>query len=390
MKRLIVSAIFVSMFFIGVSGLLEGVSANLMKDDKSLELIRAARVAIGGEQNLAEVRSMTIKASTTNFFEKDGVQDVKQGGLEINFQMPGKFSKRVKFGAPGAETTDEIIGEDVDVIVRKGEGSMVSDGKDVFVVKRGDGKNIEWISKDDADVEFSDGKIIVKKDDGTVEEIKVDGKNKARVHMDGGKTVELRDTDENTWVTDDGNKVVVRRDHAFGPRHGSSEMLRTTMALLLTAPNEAGVTYKFLGEGNVDGYPSNIIEVGSNGGSFKLYLDASSNRPQMISYQARNHHVVHFEGKEDGKKILMKRHNKMAGGDMPASRTVEVKFSDYRAVGGLLLPHRWTETVNGKAMQNIDVTGYEINPADIETRFGSGGHGEGKVVIRKKVKKEDS
>jgi hypothetical protein len=45
------------------------------------------------------------------------------------------------------------------------------------------------------------------------------------------------------------------------------------------------------------------------------------------------------------------------------------------------LPHRWTEAANGKAIQNVDVISYEINPADIETKFG-----KEKVVIRKMKK----
>ena len=41
-----------------------------------------------------------------------------------------------------------------------------------------------------------------------------------------------------------------------------------------------------------------------------------------------------------------------------SSETVErqVKFSDFRTVGGLLLPYKWTQTVGGNAGETVDIT----------------------------------
>ena len=56
---------------------------------------------------------------------------------------------------------------------------------------------------------------------------------------------------------------------------------------------------------------------------------------------------------------------------MESSEMVErqVRFSDFRSVGGLILPHKWTETVAGNAGETVDITSYEINPANIADKF---------------------
>ena len=53
----------------------------------------------------------------------------------------------------------------------------------------------------------------------------------------------------------------------------------------------------------------------------------------------------------------------------PEMAQFQIKFSDYRSVNGVQLPYRWTQTVGGKDDEVIDVTGYEINPANISEKF---------------------
>ena len=151
-------------------------------------------------------------------------------------------------------------------------------------------------------------------------------------------------------------------------------MLRLTMALLATAPASADVSFSFVGEGDVDGYPANIVKVESKGTSFNLFLDASTNLPKMISYTGHNTFVLrrHKEG-EVTKEDLMKM-------KVRAAEPVEhqIRFSDFRNVGGLLLPYRWTETAGGRQVQIFDVTNYDLNPVNIGEKFGNE-----KVFIRK-------
>lgn len=410
MKRFILSVLCVSVFFIGVGSIIEKTSAKFTSDDKAVEIINRARIAIGGGQNLGEVKSLTIVGTTTHIFESEGIQDVKQGNVEINMQMPGQYSKMVKIGNPGDGTSDAEIRKDVQVIVQNPNGGAVdfmSEGgnkKGVFVIKKDDGENPVW-NDSDSKVKIDGDKIIITKADGTTEEIKIDGSKRINLTKDAGGNIvtkDIQDLDgENTFVfkSDDGkvitedientngNKVIIMKDkdgntlseNLIGPhkikfaRNGGSnqnEMLRMTIALLMKTPEGMNVNYKFAGEGNIDGNPSNIIDVTSNGSTFKLYIDASSNLPQMISYQS-NQGVFFF--KKDGTKEVSKEEILEMNKKRTEPSETQIKFADFRSVGNIILPHRWTESVNGKQTQTTNITNYELNPANIADKFGKGG-----------------
>lgn len=385
MKRLVLSALFVSVFLIGVSSLIDSASASLRSDEKAMALIRTSRAAIGGDQNLAEVKSMSIKGTTTHFREKAGVQDVQTGSMEINFELPGKFSKRVMIGEPGAGESDAIVEKDVEVIGGSGSG----DGNEnVFVIRKGDADDIDWTAKSDGKVSVDGDTITVRRDDGSVEKIKGDGKHKVIVRSGGGgENIDIvgpEDEDVNVFETDDGKRIVVKGGHGGGAHGASNEMLRTTLALLMKTPDDGSVDFKFEGQGNVDGFASNIIDVidvESGHSTFKIYLDAATNLPQMISYPVMHHRRMKYgKGTGEMKERVLKSE------EMPkTAHTREIKFSDFRSVGGLLLPYRWTESSGGKTLQFIDITGYEINPANIDERFGNDDSGEGVRIIKKRV-----
>ncbi|REJ78869.1 MAG: hypothetical protein DWQ47_05340 [Acidobacteria bacterium] len=373
MKKFITSILFATLFFLGLGYVVQDAGAKFKSDDKAVELINSARQAIGGDTYLNEVRSMTIIGSSTHFFEKDGVPTTEIGATEINFELPNRFSKSVKIGNPDQLSGGEVK-KHVDVVVIDGNESgdaavQMPEGKEgVFVIKKGDG-NVEWTSDEDVEFTNDEDKIIIRKDDGTVTELSPDAKHKIRVHKESAEGA-------NVWNTDDGKQVIVEKHGGphFGHRSSGGEMLRTTMALLATAPEGQDVTYKFAGTGDVDGYPSNIVEVSTPRTSFKLFLDAATNLPRMISYEGHN------------TLIFRKRDNSMVSKEeliemkRDAARTIEhqIRLSDFRSVGGLMLPHRWTESAAGKQSRIFDITSYEINPANIADKFGNN-----KVFVRK-------
>jgi hypothetical protein len=169
----------------------------------------------------------------------------------------------------------------------------------------------------------------------------------------------------------DTSKVVIDRQilrHEAAGFH-QNELFRTAIALLMTAPQGADATFTSLGDGDVDGNACDIVEAKTGNSTFKLYLDKSSHLPRMISYQGFK--PVMFKVTKD----------EMRNGTTPEARVMnhrlekpeaaefQVRFSDYRNVDGVLLPHRWTQTVAGNADETFDVTSYEINPANIAEKF---------------------
>lgn len=330
MKKFIIMVLCVSIFFIGLGGLVDKVGANFKSDEKALEIIRQARIAIGGDANINNVKSLTIVAKATHNFDIEGSQKSEQGDLEINLQLPNKFSKTMKFGDG---TGDAKVRKEVDVIV---------------VHKDGDAPLLDKIEKSD------DGRkvVIMKKDGENSEDMSADGKKRVMLDKD------------------------VRVAHG---EMRQNELFRTTFALLLSAPEGLEVNYVYVGVGNVDGFSCDIVEAQTGGSAVKLYLDQSSHLPRMMSYQGAKPFMIKFK-KEDANadsdketKVFVRR------ADAPKGETAEfqVKFSDYRSAGNIQLPYKWTQTVGGKADQNIDVVSYDINPSNIADKFKNQ-----KVMIR--------
>ncbi|HSK72303.1 MAG TPA: hypothetical protein VK892_11440, partial [Pyrinomonadaceae bacterium] len=208
-------------------------------------------------------------------------------------------------------------------------------------------------------------KIFLKKADGTTEEINT-GDKKVFVRKMGDGEAHFRV--ENSEVTEiDGKKALLERMPFKADFSGmrQNELLRTTFALLLTAPEGSDAAYVYAGEGNVDGFSCDIIEVQSLGTTFKLFLDKSSHLPRMLSYQGMKPVVIKVDKNELGGRRTLMREN------FPRPETAEyqVRFSDFRSVGGVQLPHRWTQTVGGNPSENIDIASYEINPVNIAEKF---------------------
>ncbi|MEO8073755.1 MAG: hypothetical protein ABI686_11010 [Acidobacteriota bacterium] len=351
MKKFFVMIVLVSTFFIGLGALSEQVGANLKSDAKALELIRLARIAIGGDANIHNVRSLTIGGNAAHFFENEGVQQTEQGTLEINLQLPtNQFSKIVRIGNSDGDGGN-VQKKRVEIIVTKdGDGNVLTE-------------NVRG-AKSDNDLKAAGArKIIIKKDDGSVQEINAGDKN----------VFFKKDGDTQTFKTDDGKTIVISKDIKTENISGNrgNELFRTTLALLLTAPQGVDVSYTFVGEENVDGSACSIVEAQTGGSSFKLYLDKSTFLPRMISYTGMDLPNIIKLNKPVGDSQPQEIRVLTRTSDDEAQVEHQIKFSDYRTVGGLLLPYRWSETVSGKPAQNIDIINYDINPANIADKFQS-------------------
>jgi hypothetical protein len=59
-------------------------------------------------------------------------------------------------------------------------------------------------------------------------------------------------------------------------------------------------------------------------------------------------------------------HQKEAGEPMPEpppTVTFELRYEDYRAVDGVMLPHRLTQSVDGNATEEWTISRFKVNPA---------------------------
>lgn len=77
MKRFIFSVLAVSVFFLGFGALVEKTGAKFKSDEKALDLVRKARVAIGGDAAINSIESMTIIGRTTHKIRINGVESTQ-------------------------------------------------------------------------------------------------------------------------------------------------------------------------------------------------------------------------------------------------------------------------------------------------------------------------
>ena len=360
MKRFIISVLCVTVFCIGLGALVEKAGAKFKSDEKALALIKQARLAIGGEQSIADVRSMIIKGNTSiTFTTKDGAR-TETGETEIAMQLPDKFSKMVKIGRhDGAEGEGKIV-NDVVIVRRGGEGhgeaiSRAPGEKSIVIKKVGEnGENIE-IEKVVGDVKegeltTSDGRKVTlrTKSAGDGEGIAVNGNMEQRTHV-----------------------MLERAGPGEMGAHRQNELLRTTLSLLLTAPEGMDVNFTFVGEGDVDSTPCNIVNAEFAGSNMKLFLSKASSLPVMVSFAGHEMpNVMFFRTKDPAAgepakdNIVFTRKV-----EAPEMAEVQVRFSDYRGVNGVQLPYKWTTSVGGQTSEVFDVTGYDVNPTNIAEKF---------------------
>lgn len=326
MKRFIVSILCVSVFFIGLGSLVDSVGARFKSDARALELLKQAQQAIGGDSAIRNVQSLTITGKATKTFEIEGVARSEQGDWELNMQLPDKLSKMMQV-----------------TIEKQGGERTESADKKVFTVTKKDGGNATWSSKDP-------------KQDVVI------------VTRGGGDKISVNEENTNGDV----KKEIIRdKMNAEFEKHKQTELFRTALSLLLTAPQGIEAEYAYAGDGSVDGSSCDVIEARiGDGPPIRLFLDKASHLPRMISFMDHKPMMM-FRIKKDDAKASTDGEPKTFERKMEAPPTEEfqIKFADYRAVGGVLFPFKWTQTVGGKQDETVDITNYEINPANIADKF---------------------
>lgn len=364
MKRFVVSVLSISVFFIGLGSLVEHVGAKFKSDEKALDIVRKARTAIGGEAALVEVRSLVIKGSSLHTLKIGDAQRSEPGETEIAIQFPDKLSQKIK------------IGKD------DGNGAkMVSQSHDVVVMTKG-GDAEKVMQNGSGEFTTSDGKKVIVKE-------RVPAGDGVFVGDDGKKVIvrQVEAGPAGTWTAKDGEDrhvVIARAGHPGAEAHAGmkhNELLRLSLALLLTAPEGIDVSYTFAGESEIDGTLVNIINAEFGGASYKLFIGKSSSLPVAMSYRGMGMPKVIKFTKESGSPEDVAREHATFTKKLDAAESIEqlVKFSDYRSTGRVQLPYKWTTTVSGATKEVFDVASYDINPANIAEKFA-----DQKVFVRTK------
>jgi hypothetical protein len=152
-----------------------------------------------------------------------------------------------------------------------------------------------------------------------------------------------------------------KTDEAAVRQRLQKEFASYLLELLLTAPPSAPVAIAYVGEAEAEDGRADVLEAtGGNNFSMHLFFDKETHLLRLVSYRepARRRFAAP-SSKSAGNLLLQKRTNEVAA----ANVEVQLRFSEFRAEGGILVPHRITRERDGKIDMEMELKDFQVNPS---------------------------
>ncbi len=364
MKRFIFSILCVAVFFIGLGALVEKTGAKFKSDEKALALIAKARQAIGGDSAIGNVKSLNIVGRSIRSFKIDGVVKSEGSETEIAFQLPDQMMRTVKGHGDGDaksvqsfERTMSVTaaGDDKDrlKVIVNGTGWGVDHGEgagaglsEVRVEANGDGNKAIH--------------VIIKKDDGTVQELTGADAEKwiAEHHPEGtggARQIVLRKTDGTTTVIPGGDGVKVG-----DPMEGG---------IVVKKINADHAQFKSEGTTNIR------VEANGDGTkAFHVIVKNPDGTVQNLSGADAEKWIAEHHG--DEQHMILKKYN--GDGDGPKSGTATFRTEDDKTIvgNGNVMYNRTGEGARQNDLLRMTLSLLLTAPAGIEVNYTSAGDGD--------------
>ena len=265
-------------------------AANTGADARAEETLKQARAAIGGDDKVRSVQSMTALGK----FRRSFGDRETSGEREVSFQLPDKYISTDTFAVGGLNTAVT--------------SSKVLDGERASMAGR--------------------GQMIIM----------------------GGPS-----------VTEEQKQAMYRRNFR-------TEWARLLVGLLLTSPQSFPVEFKYAGEAEAEDGKADVLDAtGPDSFAVRLFLDKATHLPLMLTYKTQMRRIGaggpiqmrHGASQADMDKLAKEMAEKAGP---PQEVEQQIRFAEYKKVGGLMLPHRISQAEGGEVREEWEVTKYVINP----------------------------
>jgi hypothetical protein len=159
------------------------------------------------------------------------------------------------------------------------------------------------------------------------------------------------------------------------------EYTRYLLAILLSPPSSFPVEYKYAGESDVESAHAEVLEVtGAEDFAARLFFDKDTHLPLLLSYRGPKPRIMTMTRPAADKKVKAEDAVKLTQADIdkkiaaePMQKPEEVDFfirlTDYKKVGGLLLPHKLTLLTEAEVTEEFQVSKYQVNPVFKADKF---------------------
>jgi hypothetical protein len=294
--------------------------SGIAQQDKAAQVMAQVRKALGGEQTVAALKSLSLRAT----YQRDMAIPGMAGGGRTVIAMTG---------GPAGGASTQVTGD------------------------------IEL------DVEFPSRYIKVDTSTGFMAMTRTEGFDGGRpfvnaVSANPGMRIRIDRPEDDPSFT----KTALERNQA--------ELARLLLGILGTTPASFPVTYSHTGVAESSDGKADIIEVKGPGNfAARLFVDVESHLPLMLSYKASEPRIATRtadrnsadEPQNDADRV--ERARKEAEATPPKLVEYRLFFSDYRQVGDLSLPHRIARGTAEKTTEEWEVKSYKINPTFKPDRF---------------------
>jgi hypothetical protein len=301
----------------------------------------AARQAIGGESRIAAVKTLQV----TGTFRRVIANNDTDGDLEVFLALPDRYLRSEKTGTPGqpsTETIEALVGTAMRDVVRGGGGRGGRGGRVGDVAGNPDG--LAGGGGDTA--QPADGGVDRGDDLGDVE-----GGDRGQGAGDNVATGSGRGR---------GGSGV---DSETQRRARQAEVGRLWLMWLLRT--EVPVMWIGIAE-SPDG-KADVLETRLAGESTRLFLDAASHMPLMMTWQGAPGRAGGPGGRRGGDGQRGRGQGQPDAGaarsGTPQPMMFEMTFSDHRMVSGIRLPHVVTRGMNGQTIERWTIRSYRVNPS---------------------------
>ena len=289
------------------------------QQDRANQAMAQARQALGGEQRLAAVKALSLRATYQRDMNMQGMTGGGRATIAINSgQGPGG----------GGQVNGEI----------------------------------------EVDVELPGKYIKVDTSTGFMGMTRTEGFEGNRPFADAtpanpGMRIRIdRPTDDPVRA-----KQALQRNQA--------ELARLLLGILGSTQSWWPVTYTHAGIAESPDGKADMIDVkGPDDFAVRLFLDVQTHLPLMITYTAPEPRIVMATADRRAPDEATERERigrERAAAEAMPPRMVEYRlfFSDYRDVGGLTLPHRIARGTADKTSEEWEIKSYKINPSFKPDRF---------------------
>ncbi len=289
------------------------------QEDKAKQIMAQLRTALGGEQALASVTALSLRAT----YQREMSMPAMSGGGRTMISIAG---------GPAAGESQQLSG-DIEIDVALPDKYIKVDTSTGFMaMTRTEGF--------DADRPFAHA---VSANPGMRIRIDSPGDHPERARM------------------------ALQRYQA--------ELARLLLGILGTPQPSFAVTYAYGGVAESPDGKADMVDVkGPETFAARLFLDVQTHLPLMLTYMAPEPRLVMSTAERgrpgaaaEGERLERERH--AAEATPPLLVEHRMFFSDYRNVGGLTLPHRIARGTAQKTTEEWEVKSYRINPTFKADRF---------------------